>query len=149
MKTMILLALTAGLAVGGCQKLAQRSDSPAGPATPAATPAEPPVAETTGDATIPARFVGEYNLNAAQCGTAEGRIVLAADHIAFFKTEAKFAEVEPKTPNSVDIAAKVSDETGEWTLLNTLLLSDDGSTLTLTGAQGAAPHAVRCPDART
>ncbi len=112
------------------------------------TPAPPPgeqVATAAAD-TIPARFVGQWNRDAAACArpaaSIEG-VKVAADELWFHESVGKVQRVEPLAQGRIRITAAYDGEGERWTSTQTLAV--DGDRLTIT-TDGRPFTRMRCPD---
>lgn len=138
----IMVAAAMLVALTGCEKLEQKStrkveQKPALAAAPAAP---------AGKASLPARYQGEWSMQAEACGTdSDNRITVRGDSIRFFDSDAAIEAVEATGPDSFRVTAKVRDNTGEWLLQNEFILSQNDTRLALPGGQGQTPRFVRCP----
>jgi len=127
------------LALAACQ---QRSEQPAPkPAEAAAKPAVPKVL-------IAAKYQGEWSLDLATCGSqTDQRLIVGADRINFYGADAPLTRLEEQPDGSVEALAHVTDNTGGYDVANRYQLSDDGKSMTLTGAPGQPPVRLkRCPE---
>ena len=110
------------------------------PTQQATKPAAPKV-------TIAAKYRGEWSLDPASCGSqTDQRLVVGADRINFYGADAPLTRTEEQADGSVEVLAHVTDNTGGYDVVNRYELSDDGVTLTLTGAADQPPVRLkRCP----
>lgn len=136
---MIRYAPLALLALAACQ---QQAEQPAQkPKQAAAKPAAPKVL-------IAAKYQGEWSLDLASCGSqTDQRLIVGADRINFYGADAPLTRLEEQADGSVEALAHVTDNTGGYDVANRYRLSEDGQTMTLTGAAGQPPLKLkRCPE---
>lgn len=110
------------------------------------TPAPPPggqVATAAAD-TIPARFVGSWNRDAAACvrpaASIEG-VKVSPDELWFHESVGKVQRVEPLAGNRIRITAAYDGEGERWTSTQTLAV--DGDRLTIV-TEGQPFTRIRC-----
>ncbi len=135
-----LIALSL-LALAACQ---QQAEQPAKNKVAAAAPAQPGAPKVT----IAAKYRGEWSLDLRTCGgQTDQRLIVKADSINFYGTNAPLTRLEDQPDGSVEALAHVSDNTGGYDVVNRYRLSEDGRSMTLTGAVDQPPVKLkRCPE---
>ena len=129
------------IALAACQ---QKAEAPAKNETAAATPAKPEAPKVL----IAAKYQGEWSLDLASCGDqTDQRLIVGADRINFYGADAPLTKLEEQPDGTVEALAHVTDNTGGYDVVNRYKLSEDGQSLTLTGAPGQPPVKLkRCPE---
>ncbi len=112
------------------------------------TPAPPPGERAAPAAvdTIPARFVGRWNRDAAACArpaaSIEG-VKVSPDELWFHESVGKVQRVEPLAGDRIRITAAYDGEGERWTSMQTLAVEGDRLTITTDGRPFTR---MRCPD---
>lgn len=107
------------------------------------TPAPPPT-ETA--ATIPATFLGEWNIDVAACARPAASIEgvrVTPSEILFHESAGRVTNVEPLAPDRIRITAEYDGEGERWTATQTLRVTGDRLTIT---TDGRPISRVRCPN---
>jgi hypothetical protein len=128
------------VALAACQQKAEQPKNEVA----AAAPAKPEAPKVT----IAAKYQGEWSLDLASCGDqTDQRLIVGADRINFYGADAPLTKLEEQPDGTVEALAHVTDNTGGYDVVNRYQLSDDGQSLTLTGAPGMPPVKLkRCPE---
>lgn len=121
-------------------------DADAADAPVDAPTADPAEAQDDAAGTIPARFRGEWNAERSACGTgrSETRLRISADRLQFYESAGVVDEVDVESDRVITVAATYQGEGDTWQEERRLVLSEDGSSLTVS-SQGAALVRYRCP----
>lgn len=119
----------------------------AAPAAPNPTPTSPPApapAPTPVD-TVPAAFLGEWNVEAADCGSSrnDSRLVIERDRIAWWESSGPVTAVTVHGPRDIAVTAELSGEGETWTSTTRFVLREDDS-LATTDASGGTLVRHRC-----
>lgn len=147
MKRSILLALPLVLAACSEEPAAppDANDSAGRPATPEpAAPSPTPAASPSAGlavATIPARFRGEWNRVAADCGTGrnDSRLRIEPERLRFYESSGEVVSVR-EDGRTVTVRARFTGEGETWEADRSFTLSADGDTLISDGTKR-----TRCP----
>jgi curli biogenesis system outer membrane secretion channel CsgG len=129
------------LALAACQ---QKAEAPAKNETAAAAPTKAAAPKIQ----IAQKYQGEWSLDLVSCGNqTDQRLIVSADRINFYGADAPLTKLEEQPDGAVEALAHVTDNTGGYDVVNRYKLSDDGQTMTLTGAPGQPPVKLkRCPE---
>lgn len=122
------------------------TDAAAADAPVDAPTVDPVEAQDDAAGTIPARFRGEWNAERSACGTgrSETRLRISADRLQFYESAGVVDEVDVESDRVITVAATYQGEGDTWQEERRLVLSEDGSSLTVS-SQGAALVRYRCP----
>jgi uncharacterized membrane protein len=132
-----IAAAAAILLAGGCEN---REDAPAPDNAAAAEGPSPGGA-------IPAAFHGTYAASAEGCARGdETRMTVAAGELRFHESAGSVRSVAMEAPGRIRVAADFQGEGERWSADHRLILSADGSRLTVSG-RGVELARVRCPAA--
>ncbi len=120
---------------------------PAAPAAPAQSPAPAaPALEPATEDSIPAAFHGVYDSSIEACGRrGDGRLTVSADELRFHESVGSVRSVAPTPSGAIRVEADYQGEGQSWRSSRDLLLSEDGSKLTISG-DGTSMVRTRCPD---
>lgn len=96
-------------------------------------------------ASIPTRFQGEWNAELDACGTGSSptRLRISADRIRFYESTGVVQAVAVESQRVIDVTAEYTGEGQTWVDERRLTLSDDGSSLTVSGGGDLVRY--RCP----
>jgi len=96
---------------------------------------------------IPVRFHGEWNGDLGRCGDREagGGLTIGADFITYFEAGDAVLRVNPAELGGVNILVDHVEDGVADRLSRTLILSDDGQTLSFTYGDGPEDVVRRCP----
>jgi hypothetical protein len=152
------LLAAAALLLAGCAPEEQTQGNSgnaaaAAPAAPAAvpTPSSPapapkPATEPARKDAIPAAFHGVYDSSVEACGRpSDGRLTVSADELRFHESIGSVRSVVPSRSGAIRVEADYRGEGESWRSGRDLLLSADGSKLTI-GGDGTSMVRTRCPD---
>ena len=122
--------------------------APAAMAPPAATGTAAPATQRVSANTVPAAFLGEWNIEPADCGSSrnDSRLVIQRDHIAWWESSGPVTAVTVHGPRDIAVTAALSGEGETWTSTTRFVLRAD-DTLAATVASGGTLTRHRCPAA--
>ncbi|MBN8829705.1 MAG: hypothetical protein J0G94_03545 [Sphingomonadales bacterium] len=97
-------------------------NAPRNATTPAAT-----------EQAIPAAFQGRWSRSAATCGKPgdDMRLAISGDSLIFYESVGKVTSVKTVSPGHIEVRADYNGEGDRWSDVTSLLLSEDGQTLTI------------------
>ena len=111
-----------------------------------AAPAEEPAEETPPVVTsaIPAAYQGRWGATASRCGDGEEMaLTITPQVLRFYESEGRVKRVPPAGPRRIAVTGAFTGEGDSWENVQTLALSPEGDTLTIS-ARGTASRRVRC-----
>ena len=134
----ILAACSQEAAPPAANNQVERATAP-GPAAPLPTPSITPAMAEAG--TIPARFRGEWNRVAADCGTGrnDSRLRVEPGRLRFYESSGEVLSVRGEG-RTIAVRARYTGEGETWEAERSLTLSADGATLSAEGMER-----TRCP----
>lgn len=109
------------------------------------TPTPPPGEATAAPNTIPARFIGQWNRDAAACARPAASIEgvrVAPGELWFHESVGTVKRVEPLGANQVRIIAEYEGEGQRWSATQTLQVAGDRLTIVTNGQPFSR---IRCP----
>ena len=141
------LALLLGGLLAGCAPSADRAaqpDAAVRPPSPPPEPAAPPAAEDSGE--VPAAFLGEWNVDAADCGSArnDSRLVIEPRRIAWWESSGPVTAVTVHAADAIEVTTRLTGEGDTWDATTRFTLQDP-DTLVATDASGGSLARQRCP----
>jgi hypothetical protein len=146
----IAALLAAGCGGEGARNEAATNQTGQSPETPAPAPSpppgqSPPSAPPTAGAAIPAPFHGEYDASVEACSRpSDGRLVVTSTELRFHESIGSLRRSAGKGASEVEVEADFQGEGETWRSVRTLILSDGGETLTISGDDTSFVR-VRCP----
>ena len=146
------LLTAAAVILGGCSSRQVTANEAAGnvAAPPLSNPAEPTAAEPSSPQTgairdaIPAAFHGVYDGSLEACARpSDQRLTVSAGELRFHESIGSVRKVAPGPSGAIRVEADYQGEGESWRSSRDLLLSEDGSKLTI-GGDGTSLVRVRC-----
>lgn len=131
---LVLGACTPDPAVPPAEVARKTSPAPVSPAGPR---------EAT---TVPAAFVGEWNIDPADCGTSrnDSRLRIEPTRIAWWESSGAVTRVTVHADNDIEVRARLTGEGESWDS-NTRFALQGQDTLVATDATGGTVTRKRCP----
>ena len=98
----------------------------------AAAPEEATVTEE-----IPAGFLGVWDSEEGACEpTSENRLEVSPELVGFYESRGTVTQVEIESMQEINVSFDMEGEGETWAMTRGMALSDDGTTLTLSGVDG-------------
>lgn len=118
--------------------------SPAAKAPPTAPGTTDPAQEPV-SATVPAAFLGEWNIEPADCGTSrnDSRLVIERDRIAWWESSGPVTALTVHGPRDIAVTAELSGEGEIWSSTTRFVLRRN-ATLAATDSSGGTLVRHRC-----
>lgn len=122
------------------------SEPPVAPPAPAAPGVPTPPPAPTPVATLPADFLGEWNMTPADCGSSrnDSRLVIEPDRIAWWESSGPVTAVTVHGPGEIEVTTRMSGEGETWDASYRFRLDGQDSLVT-TDATGGSMTRRRCP----
>ena len=95
---------------------------------------------------MPAAFVGEWNIDPADCGTSrnDSRLRIEPTRIAWWESSGPVTRVTVHADNDIEVRARLTGEGESWDS-NTRFALQGRDTLVATDARGGTVTRERCP----
>lgn len=126
-------------------------DNAPAPPPAAQAPVPPPSAAAGARAavaatTVPSDFVGEWNMDLADCGTSrnDSRLVIEPSRIMWWESSGPVTRVAVHGPREITLTSELSGEGEAWTATTRFVLGEDGSLAATDVSSGGTLTRLRC-----